>query len=209
MGPRLDSRELVDHALRALVRESSHVRPHLVFEVLALLFVGTATRAGEDGRLVSSQYSQVTKDRDACISAKLPVSFSGRIGLAHVFVNGTPETFVIDTASDTIINSDRLQLLVLRAMTASTATTSGSLPLQWELVNVRQFGLGNTKIRNIGALSRSLRAVEQGLGREIDGILGNDILNQWDSVTLDYKKRMLVLGCSKQEARRDSGRNAN
>jgi hypothetical protein len=45
-------------------------------------------------------------------------------------------------------------------------------------------------------LAKSLKALEAALGQEVDGILGNDVFNEWGSVTLDYKSRKLTLECS-------------
>ena len=101
----------------------------------------------------------------------------------------------------TIINSDRLHLLVLHTLTANTVTTSGAAPVEWNLVRIGQFTIGGKEIRKRTALAKSLAELEAALGKEVDGILGNDILNQWDSLTLDYKKRALGLGCSSAEDR--------
>jgi hypothetical protein len=146
--------------------------------------------------LIAGVAAPPAKAGDSCIGVTTSVAFSGRIGLVQVFVNRAPETFVIDTASDTIINSDRLHLFVLHTLTASTVTTSGSVPVEWQLVRVGQFTVGGKDIQKRTALAKSISELEAALGREVDGILGNDILTQWDFVTLDYKKRKLVLGCS-------------
>jgi PadR family transcriptional regulator, regulatory protein PadR len=158
-------------------------RPELVFEVLALMWIaGMAAPAVKAG--------------DSCTAVTSPVTFSGRIGSVRVLVNGAPEIFVIDTASDTIINSDRLHLAVLHTLTANTVTTSGAAPVAWDLVRLRQFTIGGQEIQKRTALAKRLGDLEAALGQEVDGILGNDVLNQWDSVTLDYKNRKLLLGCS-------------
>jgi hypothetical protein len=111
--------------------------------------------------------------------ATAPVTFSGRIGSVRPTVNGVPRIFVIDTASDTIVNSDRLHLAVLHTLTASTITTSGSVPVEWNEVRLRQFSVGGREIKKRTVLAKSLAAIEAALGQEVDGILGNDVLNQW------------------------------
>jgi hypothetical protein len=156
-------------------------RPELLLEALALMsLVGVAA----------------AKDGVSCVAAAAPVSFSGRIASVRAVVNGVPATFVIDTASDTIVNADRLHLFVLHAFTASTVTTSGAAPVAWNLVRIGQFTVGGQEVRKRTVLAKSLRDLETALGREVDGILGNDVLNQWDAVTLDYKNRKLILDCS-------------
>jgi len=160
-------------------------RPVLVVDALTLTLVAAAGRAAPH-----------PKHSGSCMGATAPVTFSGRIGSVRPTVNGVPRIFVIDTASDTIVNSDRLHLAVLRTLTASTVTTSGSVPIEWNLVRIDELTVGGRQIRQITALAKSLRELEAALGQEVDGILGNDILNQWDAVTLDYKKRKLMLKCS-------------
>ncbi|MGA2595003.1 MAG: helix-turn-helix transcriptional regulator [Bryobacteraceae bacterium] len=173
------------------LREARAFRSELVLEILALmLVVGTASRGAPPAN-----------DGGSCIGVTVPVSFSGRIGSVRVSVNGAPATFVIDTASDTIINSDRLQLFVLHTLTANTVTTSGAAPVEWNLVRIGRFTIGGTEIRKRTALAKGLGELEAALGREVDGILGNDVLNEWDSITLDYKNRALALGCSSDEDR--------
>ena len=168
--------------------EARAARPDLAFELLALMLIAAPSRGAPPA-----------KEGSTCREVTTPVSFSGRIGSVRVWVNGSPETFVIDTASDTVINSDRLHLSVLRTLTASTATTSGSALVEWNLVRLEQFTVGGQAIRTRNALAKSLGDIEASLGQEVDGILGNDVLSQWDSVTLDYKNRKLMLGCSGED----------
>ena len=54
--------------------------------------------------------------------------------------------------------------------------------------------LGKMEIRNLDVLSRSLVAIEDELKTEVDGILGADLLKAWDSVQLDYRGKVLILG---------------
>jgi len=171
-----DRRRAKYYGLRAARTE----RPELLLEALALMSI-MGVAAAKDG---------------ACVAATAPVTFSGRIASVRVIVDGAPATFVIDTASDTIVNSDRLHLFVQHTLTASTVTTSGSAPVTWNLVRIGQFTVGGEQIRRRTVLAKSLRDLEAALGQQVDGILGNDVLNQWDAVTLDYKNRKLTLECS-------------
>jgi len=118
-----------------------------------------AARASHDGHQRPAAAAQFT--------------FGGRIGSVPVFVNGAPATFVIDAASDTIVNSARLHLFVLHTLTPSTVTTSGSAPVAWNLVRIGQFTVGGEQIRKRAVLAKSLRDLEVALGQQVDGILGN------------------------------------
>jgi len=169
------------------MREARALRPELAWEALALMcIVGTAT----------SRAATPVQDSSACIAVTAPVSFSGRIGSVRVLVNGAPAIFVIDTGSDTIVNSDRLRLSVLHTLTARTITTSGSAPVEWHEARLGQFTVGGQEIKKRTVLAKSLAEIEAALGQEVDGILGNDVFNQWGSETLDYKNRKLALECS-------------
>ena len=165
------------------LQEERASRPEVAREVLALM-------------LIAALAARPVRAGEACNGVTTPVTFSGRIGSVRVLVNATPEIFVIDPASDTIINSDRLHLSVLHTLTASTVTTSGSAPVVWNLVRLRQFAIGGQEIQKRTALAKGLKELETALGHEVDGILGNDVFTQWDFVTLDYKNKALVLGCS-------------
>jgi hypothetical protein len=169
------------------LREAHASRPELAWEALALVVIMGAA---------ASRAATPMQESGGCIAAIAPVSFSGRIGSVRVFVDGDPATFVIDTASDTIVNSDRLHLAVLHTLTASTVTTSGSAPVEWNEVRLRQFSVGGREIKKRTVLAKSLAGIEAALGQQVDGILGNDVFNQWGAVTLDYKNRKLALECS-------------
>jgi hypothetical protein len=163
------------------LRESHAFRPDLILEALALMSLISVSPAADTG---------------SCAGVTAPVVFSGRIALVRVLVNRAPGTFVIDTASDTIVNSDRLHLPVLHALRAATATTSGWAPVEWSMVRLDRFTIGGRQIPKRTALAKSLHEIEAALGQQVDGILGNDVLDQWGSVTLDYKNRTLALDCA-------------
>ncbi len=123
----------------------------------------------------------------------LPLAFYERTGFVSVTVNGKPRTFLVDTASLTVVNGDRLDLPLVRSSTARAVTAAGPALLRWKLVRAERLTVGGKSFTGLRLMAKSLRDLEQAFGREVDGILGNDVLMRWDSVKIDYKNGRLVL----------------
>jgi hypothetical protein len=133
-------------------------------------------------------------DGDFCERESLPLTIHQGLALIRVSINQQPMTFLVDSGGKTIINSDRVLLPVVQQIRTGTVTVTATETMDlWSVVRVNSFGVGGTEFRDSRILSRSLRLLETQLGQELDGIFGNDTLQLWDSVSLDYKHRALVL----------------
>jgi hypothetical protein len=131
---------------------------------------------------------------DSCGTGTVPLEFREGLALAKLSVNHQPMTFIIDSAGMTMINSDRVTLPVVAQIHTGIVTASTTEPLQtWNIVNVKSLAIGSAEVRDSHVLSRSMRSLETKLGKELDGILGIDVLRLWDSVSLSYKRKALVL----------------
>jgi hypothetical protein len=131
---------------------------------------------------------------NSCGKATLPLTFREGLALVTIGIDQKPMTFIVDSAGTTIINSDRLVLPVIQQIRASAVTVSLAEPLDlWNVVRVKSFTVGARDLPDSTVLSHSLRSLEIQLSQEVDGILGRDMLALWDSVSLDYKRRVLVL----------------
>ncbi len=131
---------------------------------------------------------------NTCAKGTLPLTFREGLALVTIGVDQKPMTFIVDSAGTTVINSDRVVLPVVEQIRGSAVTVSVAEPVDlWNVVRVKSFTVGARDLPDANVLSRSLRSLETKIGQELDGILGKDVLSLWDSVSLDYKHRVLVL----------------
>jgi hypothetical protein len=131
---------------------------------------------------------------EVCAPGTVPLKVQEGIALATVQVNGKAMVFIVDSAGTTMINADRLALLVVGEIQTSPVTVSSAEPINsWKVVKIQTLGLGKKELRDLNVLSRSLPQLEAQLKTEVDGILGADVLGAWDSVALDYSKKTMTL----------------
>jgi hypothetical protein len=141
-----------------------------------------------------SEFIVRPSDKNSCGTGNVPLEFHEGLPLAKVSVNQHIMTFLIDSAGMTMINSDRVILPMVQQIHTGIITASSAEPLQlWNVVRIQSLKIGSAEIRDSNVLSRSLRSLESQLGRELDGIIGMDVLRLWDSVSLNYKAKVLAL----------------
>jgi WD40 repeat protein len=133
-------------------------------------------------------------DSDVCERESVPLTVHEGLALIRVSINGKSLTFIVDSAGMTIINSDHVSLPLVQRIRTGTVTVSAAETLDlWNVVQVDSLTVGTGELRDSKILSRSLRALETQLGQELDGIFGHDALRLWDSFSLDYRHKVLVL----------------
>ena len=131
---------------------------------------------------------------EVCREEKLALTVRGAISLVQISVNGTPRTFIVDSAGITIVNSDRVTLHVVEHLRTGPVTLSETAPLEpWNVVQIASLQLGREELKDVRILSRTLPHLEKQLGAEVDGVLGADLLTRWDAVASDYKHGALKL----------------
>jgi len=109
-------------------------------------------------------------------------------------VNGKPVTLILDTgATQTILDA---QLLGLSNLDLKMSRFSGSSPgLRGEAVwATARLKLGTRTWRDQRVVTMNLASLSARYGRPIHGILGQDILRQFDRVLIDFRARTLTLG---------------
>jgi len=161
---------------------------------------------------VQAQDSKKPQPKQALASTgSIELTINRGLALAHVVVDGKPMIFIVDSGSEnTIINSDRIALPTKRTLQSQILTVTGSaVPVVMKVVNLYSLKLGKMEIRNLEVVSRSLAVIEGDLKTEVDGILGVDLLEAWDSVQLDYRGKVLTLGsCNPCDSDTERGRPA-
>ena len=109
-------------------------------------------------------------------------------------VNGHPATLVVDTGcSNTILRSDLLQIRPL-ALDLADAPAKGSGytgTAAWAKATV-QVGSVTWQDHRLLVMN-DFEELSRSMKEKVDGILGQDLLREFDSVMIDFKHRQLIL----------------
>ncbi len=110
--------------------------------------------------------------------------------LVDAKINGSPVRLLVDTgANKTILNSSSFckARSVARPVNRGAGIVGNALRLRVDLELARQIMFSQpVSVMNLEELSKSLRI-------PFDGLLGQDILNQFRSVRIDYKNHVIEL----------------
>jgi hypothetical protein len=171
-------------------------RPFRAFTRLSIIgFLFVLAAATPEARAQSAKFiGGPSKTADPCRLQEIPFTVRDGLVLVRVTINEKPSTFVVDTAGMTMINSDHVTLPLVRQIRTGVVTVSSTEALDlWNIVRVKSFLVGTADLHDSNLLSRSFRPLENQLGVEIGGLLGQDALRLWASVSFDYKRKVLVL----------------
>ena len=125
---------------------------------------------------------------------ELPVSLVGKtnknIFLLTLTVNDRPLRFIVDTGAEaTVVNRDSFARYVQVGRDDRVTTLSGDSALEPIYLELT---FGNRKVSH-RAFKTNLDIVNRSAGTRIDGIIGQDFLSMFSSVSFDYKRKLLVL----------------
>jgi predicted aspartyl protease len=118
----------------------------------------------------------------------------GIFAFARVFIGGKgPFTFTVDTgASHSVVDYDLVRRLHLRTIGAPLTVTGITCRGQAARLRMRTWRVGHVRLP--AAEIQTIDMPDPGGG--VDGLLGSDILSTFGSISVDYKKELLVLGSS-------------
>jgi hypothetical protein len=126
----------------------------------------------------------------------IPFEVNGNFGsiLIKAQVNGQPATLVVDTGSShTILSSELLQVRPL-ALEHADAPAKGSGYVGnagWAKATV-EVGTITWPDRRVLVMN-DFDEISNSMKRRVDGILGEDVLKEFDVVAIDFKHHRLVL----------------
>ena len=111
--------------------------------------------------------------------------------LVDAKIDGTPVRLLVDTgANKTILNAKsfcKTEMNVTRPVNRGAGIVGNALRLRVDLEIAHQFVFSQrVSVMNLEELSRRF-------GIQFDGLLGQDILNQFRSVRIDYKRCVIEL----------------
>ncbi len=121
----------------------------------------------------------------------LPFRYVDSFILVDAKIDGTPVHLLVDTgANKTILNAKsfgRVEMHVPRPVNRGAGIVGNALRLRVDLEIAHEFMFSQrVSVMDLEELSRRF-------GIQFDGLLGQDILNQFHSVRIDYKKRVIEL----------------
>jgi hypothetical protein len=121
----------------------------------------------------------------------LPFRYVDSFILVDAKIDGTPVHLLVDTgANKTILNAKsfgRVEMHVRRPVNRGAGIVGNALRLRVDLEIAHEFMFSQrVSVMDLEELSRRF-------GIQFDGLLGQDILNQFHSVRIDYKKRVIEL----------------
>jgi len=111
--------------------------------------------------------------------------------LVEVSIDGTPVTLLVDTGvNKTILNArsiGKVQLPVSQPVNQGAGIIANALRLRVHVEIAHQFMFSQSvSVMNLEELSKRFQI-------PFDGLLGQDILNQFRSVRIDYKAHVIEL----------------
>jgi predicted aspartyl protease len=126
---------------------------------------------------------------------EIPFEYSSKFGLMLVKaeVNGKPAVLVLDTGSNQTIVSSTLVVVKQGSLTDSTSTAKGSGYSGTGVFATASLRIGPLNWRNHRILVMEMRDFSKSLGQDVDGILGMDLLQEFDTVTVDLRHHRLLL----------------
>jgi hypothetical protein len=133
---------------------------------------------------------QVVKDPSGSVLALVSITIQDQ----------GPYTFVVDTgASRTVIDRPVVDSLQLEPGPGVPVATDVSGAVEATVVRVAQWRLGDVDlpgaiVASIDLSGPNAPALQEALGRRVDGLLGSDVLSDYGVITLDYARSTLLLG---------------
>jgi len=125
--------------------------------------------------------------------ATIPFEQYGDHTFIKLSVNNSKELdFIFDTGDGlTVLNVARVKELNMKSGSDAT-TTSAEGTISGKLVKHNEISLGGAPLHNVSIYETSLVHLERSIGRDIDGIIGYDVLKNY-IVSIDYDKMTMEL----------------
>ena len=131
-----------------------------------------------------------------CPDLAIPFELNRQFGsiLIEVQVNRHPAWLLVDTGSShTVLSADLLEInpLFLKRATVRVKGSGLTGTAGWATATI---DLGTIQWANRKVLvTKDFREISRSLQQRVDGILGEDVLNEFTSVVIDFKNHRLIL----------------
>lgn len=127
---------------------------------------------------------------------ELPFEIVQSAILVRALVDGKPVLLILDTGACQTVVSRELVRLAPRMVEQSRFSANGPGLLASGRYTEATLDLGGRVWRNRSIVGMNLEEVSKAYGRKVDGLLGQDILREFERVTIDYRGNRLLLTSS-------------
>ena len=108
-------------------------------------------------------------------------------------VDGKPVLLILDTGASCTILSRELVRLAPGALASSRFSSDGPGLNANGRYTEANLELGDRSWRNRIVVGMKMDEVSKAYGRRIDGLLGQDVLREFDRITIDFRTKRIVL----------------
>lgn len=147
--------------------------------------------------LLSTVSYAITGVDVAPVKSVLPLTKARMVYVVTVDINGTPRNLIVDTGAEVTMlsaNAAGMSMTTFR----KTSATAGAVGVGGEADKVQDatvnLTVGQLNLKQHDVLVvRDMANHTKSLGMQIDGLLGQDVLARFASVSIDYKAMTLTL----------------
>ena len=132
----------------------------------------------------------------AARAQEIPLDHCDSLPVIHVKAAGHDARFLVDTAATTILNLD--SFTGGAAKDVSVTSWTGTLATSAKEVTLAELEIGQTKFLRLKLPAIDLSAIGKACGKQIDGILGVDLLKRIGA-SIDLKEHKLHVATSGEE----------
>jgi hypothetical protein len=126
-------------------------------------------------------------------SIPFQVSHSFGLMLIRAEVNGNAAILILDTGSNHTIISSRFVDVATPPLKDTVASEKGSGLSGRGVFTKASLKVGSLVLRDHPILAMDMKEVSKSFGENIDGLLGMDFLNEFETVVVDLKQHRLLL----------------
>ena len=131
--------------------------------------------------------------RPAVIEVPFETSPRRSLILIEVRINDHPRTFIVDTGSTWTLVERRVMAVTDVEIRKSMFLNGGSGVVFQGKPLAAAVGIGKQTWSDCTVFATDLDLLTKAYGRSIDGVLGQDVLRRFDTVTIDYVGRRITL----------------
>jgi hypothetical protein len=113
--------------------------------------------------------------------------------LVEARVNGKPAVFILDTGSNYTIVSSKLVDVATPSLRDAVTSKSGSGFSGNGIFTRASLAVGPVLWRDHLILASDTNEISKSLGESVDGLLGLDFLNAFDTAVVDFRQHKLIL----------------
>jgi len=123
---------------------------------------------------------------DASSAEEIPLSTCDGLPVVQVSVSGMKFSFLLDTAATSILNAKSFAHGNLQRL--SVTSWNGTSEIKGQKITLSEFVIGDHHLRNLTLSAIDLSAIGRACGRQLDGVLGIDLLSRLGAV-VDLRDR--------------------